>query len=243
MLLQEGSRYSFSQIAELDTSADVLLAELGYRYRTAPLSLPAGEPVQAASRLGELRAQMRQRLPHIPLTSVGARRALYITPLLFAALDLAGFRMHIDRTVVGRRLLGTVDYLLRGARDVVVAAAEGPDIRPGFTQLAAQMVAVSEQAPQQLRPVHAQRARKAQRAERARSESSGAKPIERPQMQVFGAITNGVLWRFGILERARKTVIQDTGAYHLPRDLEQLFRILVALPGVPAPKQNSSAAE
>ncbi len=231
MLLQEGSRYSFSQISELGFAADELLAELGYRYRTAPLSLPAGEPVQAASQLRELRAQMRQRLPHVPLTSVGARRALYVTPLLFAALDQAGFRMHIDCPVACRRLWGTVDYLLRGAHDVVVATAEGADMGPGLTQLAAQMVAVSEQASRQLRPVHPQRARKALRAERTRSEPSETKHVERPQMQTYGAVTNGTLWRFGILERTRKTVTQDSGAYHFPSDLEQLFGILVALPG------------
>lgn len=184
---------------------------------------------------------MRQRLPHVPLTSVGARRALYVTPLLFAALDQAGFRMHIDCPVSGSRLWGTVDYLLRGARDVVVATAEGADIGPGFTQLAAQMVAVSEQASQQLRPVHPQRARKALRAERARSGPSETSPIERPQMQTYGAVTNGTLWRLGILERTRKTVTQDSGAYHLPRDLERLFSILVALPGLPARVQHSSA--
>lgn len=241
MPLQEGSRYSISQVSEFDIAPGELLAELGYRYLEAPLPVPADAQLHTAPQLGELRAQMLRRLPRVPLTSMGARRALYVIPLLFAALDQAGFRMHVDLPVAGGRLWGKVDYLLRGASDVVVAIAEKAHTEAGSTQLAAEMVAVSEQAPQQLRPVHAQRARKAQRAERARRESYGPKRLERPQMQLFGAVTNGALWRFAILERASRTFTQDTSAYQLPCDLEQLFSLLVALTGTGAQEKSSSA--
>jgi len=241
MPLQEGSRYSISQVSESDFAPGQLLAELGYRYLEAPLPLPSDAPLHTAPHLGELRAQMLHRLPRVPLTNMGARRALYVIPLLFAALDQAGFRMYIDLPVAGGRLWGTVDYLLRGARDVVVAIAEKAHAETGFSQLAAQMVAVCEQAPQQLRPIHAQRARKAQRAERARSESFGPTLSEGSQFQVFGAVTNGALWRFAILERSSKTFTQDTRTFLLPGDLEQLFGLLVALTGVNAQEKSSSA--
>ena len=239
MPLQEGSRYSFSQVSEFDFAPGELLAELGYRYLEAPMPLPSDAQLHTAPQLGELRAQMLQRLPRVPLTSISARRALYVIPLLFAALDRAGFRMHIDLPVAGGRLWGTVDYLLRGARDVVVAITEEAHTQTGSAQLAAQMVAVSEQAPQQIRPVHAQRARKAQRAERARSGSFGPSRPEHSQIQVFGAVTNGALWRFAILERTSRTFTQDTSTFLLPCDLEQLFSLLVALTDVVAQEESS----
>ncbi|MDE0428540.1 MAG: hypothetical protein OXH98_02115 [Caldilineaceae bacterium] len=241
MPLQEGSRYSISQVSEFDFAPGELLAELGYRYLEAPLPLPSAAQLHSAPQLGELRAQMLRRLPRVPLTSMGARRALYVIPLLFAALDQAGFRMYIDLPVAGGRLWGTVDYLLRGARDVVVAIAENAHTETGFSQLAAQMVAVSEQAPQQLRPIHAQRARKAERAERARSESFEPKRSVCSQIQVFGAVTNGALWRFAILERTSRTFTQDTSTFHLPGDLEHLLSLIVALTGVVAQKKSGSA--
>ena len=241
MPLQEGSRYSFSQVSEFDFAPGELVAELGYRYLEAPLPVPADAQLYTAPQLGELRAQMLHRLPRVPLTSMGARRALYVIPLLFAALDQVGFRMYIDLPVAGGRLWGTVDYLLRGARDVVVTITQKAHTETGVSQLAAQMVAVSEQAPQQLRPVHAQRARKAQRAERARSESFGPSLSDRSQFQVFGAVTNGALWRFAILERASRTFTQDTSTFLLPGDLEQLFSLLVALTDVAAREKSSSA--
>ena len=89
---------------------------------------------------------MRGRLPYVPLTNDAARRAFYVSPLLFAALDQASFRMHIDYPVTGARLSGRVDFLLCGAHDVVVTCATETGIARALTQLAAQMIA-GERAP------------------------------------------------------------------------------------------------
>ncbi len=248
MLRQDGTTYTFSQIFDLNSETDEILAELGYRYRENPLSLPYRTPC-SAPQLDLMRTQMRERLPYVPLTSEAARRAFYVSPLLFAALDQARFTIHIDCPVAAARLCGTVDYLLQGAHDVVVAGARDTDMARGFTQLAAQMVALSERRPQQLSPIHPRRARKALRAGRARrqpNETQFAAPAQTPrrgpigaqiqrhassgaQIQLFGAVTTGTVWRFGLLERGQKTLTKDTEEYLLPRDLERLLGIFVAL--------------
>ena len=42
--------------------------------------------------LKQMRVQMRERLPYVPLTNEAAHRAFYVTPLLFAALDHFRFK-------------------------------------------------------------------------------------------------------------------------------------------------------
>ncbi|NER79155.1 MAG: hypothetical protein F6K42_06150 [Leptolyngbya sp. SIO1D8] len=46
---------------------------------------------------------------------------------------------------------------------------------------------------------------------------------------LYGAVTIGNLWIFGILDTAAQTISQDIGSYTLPDDLEVLVRILVGI--------------
>jgi hypothetical protein len=47
--------------------------------------------------------------------------------------------------------------------------------------------------------------------------------------QVYGVVTIGNLWIFGILERNSRTITQDIGSYTLPDDLADLVRVLVGI--------------
>lgn len=49
-----------------------------------------------------------------------------------------------------------------------------------------------------------------------------------PEM-LYGAVTIGNVWIFGILEVKSRTVFQDIGFYTLPDDLEDLISILVGI--------------
>ena len=106
MVLQDGTTYTFSQIFELNSETEEILADLGYRYRSAPLSLHSVEVPRLAQQLEQMRAQMRERLPFVPLTNEAAYRAFYVTPLLFAVLDQVRFKMNIEYPVTGGRLNG-----------------------------------------------------------------------------------------------------------------------------------------
>ncbi|MDE0632658.1 MAG: hypothetical protein OXH73_14240 [Caldilineaceae bacterium] len=232
MLLQEGTTYTFSQVLELNLETEKILADLGYRYRSAPLSLQSVEKTPFAPQIELMRAQMRERLPFVPMTNEAAARAFYVTPLLFAALDQAKFKMNVEHAVAGGRLRGTVDYLLRGRHDLVVAGVMNEELERGFRKLAVQMVALSEQfARPTVESVHPRRARKAHRTGPVRGGAGGAGVIKSVRTQIFGLVTAGPVWQFGLLERGQKRITQDTEAYQLPRDAAKLVGIIAGLLG------------
>jgi hypothetical protein len=51
------------------------------------------------------------------------------------------------------------------------------------------------------------------------------------QPRLYGAVSTGDIWQFGVLHRELQTIEQDLNLYRVPADLEDLFRILVALLG------------
>ena len=232
MVLQEGSTYTFSQVLELNLETEEILAGLGYRYRSAPLSLQSREDPRFAPQVEQMRAQMRERLPFVPMTNSATARAFYVVPVLFTVLDQVRFKMNIEQAVSGGRLRGTVDFLLRGRHDLVVAGVMNEEMEGGFIRLAVQMVAVSEQlALPTVEPVHPRRARKAKRAGRALGGPKTAGFAKGVQTQLFGVVTAGPNWQFGLLDRGQKTVTKDTEAYQLPRDLGRLVGIMAGLLG------------
>ena len=225
MVLQEGTSYTFSQILELNSETDEILAALGYRFRDAPLELPTAE-VPRRAQLGPLRAQMRERLPYVPLTNEAAYRSFYAVPVLFAALDQFRFKLNIAYPVAGGRLTGTVDFLLRGRQDLVVAGVGREALARGFQRLAVQMVAVSENAAMPtVGPKHPRRAQKAERTRRAREAGGRTRLAQGGKTQMFGVVTAGPIWRFGLLDRGEKRVTKDSETYTLPRDLERLVEV------------------
>ena len=46
---------------------------------------------------------------------------------------------------------------------------------------------------------------------------------------LYGAISLGEIWRFGILDRQAKQVTQDINWYRVPTDLEDLMAVLIAI--------------
>lgn len=46
---------------------------------------------------------------------------------------------------------------------------------------------------------------------------------------LYGAVTTGDIWRFGMLERITKQVTQDVNLYRAPADLQDLMAILVGI--------------
>ncbi|MEM7795553.1 MAG: hypothetical protein AAF579_14020 [Cyanobacteria bacterium P01_C01_bin.118] len=46
---------------------------------------------------------------------------------------------------------------------------------------------------------------------------------------IFGAVTMGNFWIFGLLDSEKKLIIQDIGGYQVPDDVEELVRIFVGI--------------
>ncbi len=46
---------------------------------------------------------------------------------------------------------------------------------------------------------------------------------------IYGAITMGELWRFGILDRRSKAISKDLHTYRVPEDFERLFLVILGI--------------
>lgn len=53
--------------------------------------------------------------------------------------------------------------------------------------------------------------------------------IDSPVTVLYGAVTTGEDWRFGIFYRQEKKVIQDIKLYRVPEELESLLRVLIGI--------------
>ncbi|MGF1537284.1 MAG: hypothetical protein ACFB4J_12500 [Elainellaceae cyanobacterium] len=46
---------------------------------------------------------------------------------------------------------------------------------------------------------------------------------------LYGAVSTGQIWQFGLFERAEKRFIEDPTLYQIPQELEPLIRILIGV--------------
>ena len=98
---------------------------------------------------------------------------------------------------VNERLKGNLDYFLRSKSQLLVIEAKKDEMTRGFTQLAVELIALSEG--------------------------------ELAQDLIFGAVTIGELWTFGVLEPKQRLIQQNIDSFLVPRDLEALFEVLVGI--------------
>jgi hypothetical protein len=53
--------------------------------------------------------------------------------------------------------------------------------------------------------------------------------LEEAPTIVYGAVTIGNIWIFGVLDSSTRTITQDIASYSVPDDLEKLIRVLVGI--------------
>ncbi|MCC6136460.1 MAG: hypothetical protein IT491_14005 [Gammaproteobacteria bacterium] len=46
---------------------------------------------------------------------------------------------------------------------------------------------------------------------------------------LYGAVTVGDVWRFGVLDRDNKLILKDMAAFVVPADLENLFAVFLGI--------------
>jgi hypothetical protein len=199
-LLDPNRPYTFSEIAKLKAPTDELLAEYGYLLERTLLELPQyqGE----LERLQERRSRIEEILPYIDLTNEQSRREMLIAPLMSDLIHYTQAQLRIEYILkVGNQLQGELDYLLRTKTNLLVVEAKQEDLTNGFTQMAVELIALDQW-------------------EKSIS-------VEQ-QPKLYGAVSTGTIWQFGVLHRQRKLVIQELTLYRVPTDLEPLMRIIVA---------------
>jgi len=195
-LLNPNLPYTFSKIFELQIEPDDLVSEFGYTLERIRLKLPqySGE----LDRLEELRSRIEEVLPYVSLTTETSRREILISQVILDLVHYTKAQLRIEYALkVTEQLQGYLDYLLRTKSAVLVIEAKREDLTYGFTQLAAEMIALDQW------------------------EKTSA------QSTLLGAVTTGNIWQFGRLNRATKHLEQGLDTYRVPDDIEPLMRILV----------------
>lgn len=149
--------------------------------------------------LDELRKTYTQKLPLISLTSEAAKREFYIAPLLLELLN------HIRAEIDVEYPLDAGENL-SGTIDYLIKFINNIIIieaKKGDLEKGFNQLAVELIAVD--------------------------KATEIKQKILYGAVTLGDVWRFGLLDRQEKMVKKDMNAYTLLPDLQEILSILIGI--------------
>ncbi len=143
-ILQEDQSYTFSSYFDLPYETDDILREFDYSFIKTELSLPQTDRT-VVDELLLIKEKIRRVLPLISLSSETARRETLVAPILLEIIAICNCQLKIEYPLrVSDRLKGTLDYLLQSRHDLLVIEAKKDDLTKGFTQLAVELIALSE---------------------------------------------------------------------------------------------------
>ncbi|MEA5596491.1 hypothetical protein [Rivularia sp. UHCC 0363] len=142
-ILEEGRDYSFRSYFELAYEPDEILAEFDYKLIIQELNLP--KTTQELLRTSELKQKIKAILPFVSLSNETARRETLVSPLLLEVIRYCECKMRIEYPLrVSNILKGNLDYLLQLKNHFLVIEAKNDDLTRGFTQLAVELIALSQ---------------------------------------------------------------------------------------------------
>jgi len=142
-ILQENQSYTFRSYFEMPYEADEILAELGYSLIRKHLTLPRSD--RHLERLEELKQRIEESLPLVSLSSETARRETLVAPTLLEVARYCQCQVRIEYSLsVNNWLKGNLDYFLKHNPSLLVVEAKNDDLTRGFTQLAVELIAISE---------------------------------------------------------------------------------------------------
>jgi hypothetical protein len=142
-ILQDNRSYTFRSYFELPYEADDILAEFDYTLIKSHLSLP--QTPNPLNKLPELKQRIEDILPFISLSNETARRETLVSPILLEVIRYCHCQMRIEYPLnINNRLKGNLDYLLILKNNFLVIEAKNDDLTRGFTQLAVELIALSQ---------------------------------------------------------------------------------------------------
>lgn len=145
-ILDPEASYTFRSFFDLPNDPDEILAEFGYHYRKAHLSLTPTP--QSLPGLDTLKSRIEATLPYVQLTSETAKREVLVAPVLLCVATLCQQTLRFEYPVkINNWLQGNLDYLIRANGHMIVVEAKRDDLTRGFTPLAVQAIALSHLDP------------------------------------------------------------------------------------------------
>ncbi|MGB6296052.1 MAG: hypothetical protein WBF90_07675 [Rivularia sp. (in: cyanobacteria)] len=142
-ILEEGRDYTFRSYFELSYEPDEILAEFDYTLIIQELSLPKTNT--ELQRIVEFKQKIKEILPFVSLSNETARRETLVSPLLLELILYCECKLRIEYPLkVSNILKGNLDYLLQLKNKFLVIEAKNDDLTRGFTQLAVELIALSQ---------------------------------------------------------------------------------------------------
>ncbi len=146
-----------------------------------------------------LQQQIQRNLSHIDLVNETARREALISPILFEVCDLTNQQLNIEYFIA-------VNDYLKGTLDYYIGA------------------------PQNLLVIEAKQSDLVRGFTQLAIELIALDQWTKSTSELlYGAVTTGEDWRFGVYHRGSRQVSQDQKRYQVPEDLSLLVKILVGI--------------
>ncbi len=92
-----------------------------------------------------------------------------------------------------------MDYFVFAKHKVLIVEAKNAELERGFKQLAVELIALDRWLD------------------------------DSPDPLLYGAVSIGNVWQFGILDRAAKSFTQDINTYTVPKDVRDVLAFLCAI--------------
>mgnify|MGYP001790723579 FL=1 len=142
-ILEEGRDYTFRSYFELSYEPDEILAEFDYKLIIKELSLPkTNTELQGTT---ELQQKIRKVLPLVSLDNEIARKEILVSPILLEIVHYCECKIRFDYHLeISNILKGNLDYFLQLKNQFLVIEAKNDDLTRGFTQLAVELIALSQ---------------------------------------------------------------------------------------------------
>ncbi|MEM7536005.1 MAG: hypothetical protein AAF639_27740 [Chloroflexota bacterium] len=149
--------------------------------------------------LQPLKDKLYKRIPHVSLNSEAARREALIAPIIFEFIDYLEIDIAIEYPVY-------VSEWLKGNIDYFVRS------KHHFLVAEAKKADMEKGFTQLAVELIAMDQR-----------------TDNADDYLYGAITVGDIWRFGMLDRKERTIYKDIDSFRVPSDIEGLFRVIMGI--------------
>ncbi len=198
-IIDEKAVYTFADYFKLNYFLEEVVGYFGYTVQAEDCVLPQTTLDLDEASINRLKAQLKEAIPYLSLTSEMARREFLIAPILLAVVHAIHAKIKTEYPLeVSAQLKGMLDYLIQGKSNLLIVEAKNEDLQRGFTQLAVELIAFDQWTESQ-------------------------------SDTLYGAVSTGLAWQFGILHRPSKRIVQDFNLYTVPAGTSELLKIIVAI--------------
>lgn len=142
-IISPEKEYTFSDYFRMRASTEDILNYFGYEKLNGRIELP--RTIRDLPVLETLHANIEDALLYISLENEITRREFLIAPVMAEVRRITESKLRSEYWFeYNHQLKGSLDYLLRRERNLLVIEAKDADMSRGFTQLSVEMVALDK---------------------------------------------------------------------------------------------------